>query len=89
VTFVLSGSGHIAGVINPPPKKKYQYWTGGKADGLFEDWFASADETPGSWWSFWLEWIKNLDNKTVKAKPVASNNPSLGEAPGAYVLERI
>ncbi len=89
VKFVLSGSGHIAGVVNPPAKKKYQYWTGGKADGVYEDWFAGADETPGSWWPFWLEWIKGLEGATVKAKPVADKGPSFGNAPGKYVQERI
>ena len=88
VKFVLSGSGHIAGVVNPPAKKKYQYWTGGKADGLYDDWFAGADETPGSWWPYWLEWIKSLEGATTSARPVGTKNSSLGDAPGTYVLER-
>lgn len=87
VKYVLSGSGHIAGVVNPPAKKKYQYWTGGKPENQFADWLASADETPGSWWPYWLEWIKGLDGAMVKSKPVAEK--SLGNAPGTYVLERI
>lgn len=53
VTYVLSGSGHIAGVVNPPDKGKYQFWTGGEAVGDFEDWVAGATETPGSWWPHW------------------------------------
>jgi polyhydroxyalkanoate synthase subunit PhaC len=89
VKYVLSGSGHIAGVVNPPAKNKYQYWTGGKADGAFDNWFASADETPGSWWPYWLQWIKSLESATVKAKLVKQPNPDLGNAPGSYVLERI
>jgi polyhydroxyalkanoate synthase subunit PhaC len=89
VKFVLSGSGHIAGVVNPPAKNKYQYWTGGKAEGSLDSWLEAADETPGSWWPYWLEWIKSLDAQTVKSKPVAGKTPDLGNAPGTYVLERI
>ncbi|MGL4405958.1 MAG: PHA/PHB synthase family protein [Notoacmeibacter sp.] len=89
VRYVLSGSGHIAGVVNPPAKKKYQYWTGYKPEGTYEDWFASATETPGSWWPFWLEWIKSLDAATVKARPAGKNNGSLENAPGSYVLVRV
>jgi polyhydroxyalkanoate synthase subunit PhaC len=89
VKFVLSGSGHIAGVVNPPAKMKYQYWTGGKAEGAFSDWLKAADETPGSWWPYWLEWIKNLDRNMTKARIAGSKNGSLGAAPGTYVLEQI
>jgi polyhydroxyalkanoate synthase subunit PhaC len=88
VKYVLSGSGHIAGVVNPPAKNKYQYWTGGKAEGEFQDWFATANENPGSWWPYWLGWIKGLAGETVKAKAVRQPTPSLGMAPGSYVLER-
>ena len=59
VRFVLSGSGHIAGVVNPPEQGKYQYWTGGKAGtGTLEAWLKKAKEHPGSWWPDWLDWIK-------------------------------
>jgi polyhydroxyalkanoate synthase subunit PhaC len=88
VKYVLSGSGHIAGVVNPPAKRKYQYWTGGKPVGKLEDWLAAADETPGSWWPYWLEWIKGLAGETVKARPVKEKSPDLGNAPGTYVLVR-
>ena len=58
VRFVMGGSGHIAGVVNPPgPKPKYQYWTGPRPAGDFEDWVARAEEHPGSWWPDWLAWI--------------------------------
>ena len=54
--FVLSGSGHIAGVVNPPNKVKYQYWTGGNAGtGSLEAWLEKATEHPGSWWPNWIE----------------------------------
>ncbi|RYG07699.1 MAG: alpha/beta fold hydrolase, partial [Caulobacteraceae bacterium] len=58
VTFVLAGSGHIAGVVNPPEKRKYQYWTGARPtdDISFDDWLATAKETPGSWWPHWQAW---------------------------------
>ena len=60
VKFVLSGSGHIAGVVNPPNKGKYQYWTGGKpGTGSLEAWLKKAKEHPGSWWPDWIEWIKS------------------------------
>ena len=52
VRFVMAGSGHIAGVVNPPAKKKYQFWSGSPADSLAE-WMAKATETPGSWWPDW------------------------------------
>ena len=54
--FVLSGSGHIAGVVNPPDKKKYQYWTGrGRRGADLDKWIATAKEHPGSWWPDWLD----------------------------------
>ncbi len=55
--FVLAGSGHIAGVVNPPGKPKYQYWTGGPPRGAFEAWLEAAKENPGSWWPDWLAWL--------------------------------
>ena len=59
VKFVLAGSGHIAGVVNPPSKTKYQYWTGDKPHGADLDaWIKSAKENPGSWWPDWLAWLK-------------------------------
>ena len=60
VRFVLAGSGHIAGVVNPPGKVKYQYWTGGKAGtaATSETWLEEGQEHPGSWWPDWFDWIK-------------------------------
>ncbi|WP_417669807.1 PHA/PHB synthase family protein [Roseibium sp.] len=86
VEYVLSGSGHIAGVVNPPDRNKYQYWTGGKPEGRLEDWLDKADENPGSWWPHWDSWIRSLDDQTVKArKPGAYRMKVLGDAPGSYV----
>jgi len=68
VKFVLSGSGHIAGVVNPPDKQKYQYWTNGAVKGSYEDWVAGAKETPGSWWPHWQAWIEELESERVPAR---------------------
>lgn len=87
VRYVLSGSGHIAGVINPPAKNKYQYWTGGEPRGRYEDWVAEATETPGSWWPNWQEWIESLSDERVAPPGMGSKTyPSLCDAPGTYVL---
>ena len=89
VRYVMAGSGHIAGVVNPPYKPKYQYWTGGKPDGAFEDWVAAAKETPGSWWPHWLEWMKENCSEMVPARePGGGKLPAIGEAPGEYVKIR-
>ncbi|GGB54772.1 class I poly(R)-hydroxyalkanoic acid synthase [Roseibium aquae] len=90
VDYVLSGSGHIAGVVNPPHKNKYQYWTNGAPVGQIEDWIANAEEHPGSWWPHWDAWIREKDATLVKArKPGAYRMKILGDAPGSYVMERI
>ncbi|CUB00121.1 PHA/PHB synthase family protein [Pannonibacter indicus] len=86
VDYILSGSGHIAGVINPPARGKYQYWTGGKPEGTYEDWLKTAEEHPGSWWPHWDAWLRQQDGSTVKArKPGAHRVKILGDAPGTYV----
>jgi polyhydroxyalkanoate synthase len=90
VQFVMSGSGHIAGVVNPPALNKYQYWSGGKPVGDFDAWVAAAKETPGSWWPHWHAWISGLDDRQATArKPGARGMPILGDAPGTYVTVRI
>jgi len=88
VTYVMAGSGHIAGVVNPPDKNKYQYWTGGPVKGEFEDWAAKAKETPGSWWPHWHEWIKAEDDRMVPARKTGGTMNSIEEAPGSYVRVR-
>lgn len=89
VQYVMSGSGHIAGVVNPPSAKKYQFWTGEKPEGSFDDWVAKANETPGSWWVHWHAWIEQQNNQRVKARKVAAKSKSLGNAPGEYVRVRV
>lgn len=88
--FILAGSGHIAGIVNPPAKQKYQFWTGGPAEGTLEEWMETATEHPGSWWPYWLEWLKQQDPGVVKArKPGGDKLTPLCDAPGTYVRERI
>ena len=92
IRFVLAGSGHIAGVVNPPAAGKYQYWTGPADAGSLEDFVAVAQEHPGSWWSDWIEWIKGQNPARVKASgarlPGSKSNPAIEDAPGRYVMLR-
>jgi polyhydroxyalkanoate synthase len=90
VRFVLTGSGHIAGVVNPPAKKKYQYWTGGPPVGSLEGWLKSAKEHPGSWWLDWQAWLERLDNTRVKRRrrPGGAKLKPIEKAPGSYVMAR-
>ena len=90
VEYVMGGSGHIAGVINPPKAGKYQYWTGGKPEGSFEDWLAEATEHPGSWWPHWQAWLESHGTeKRVAARAIGGGKfQPLCDAPGTYVMER-
>ncbi|MBB3019360.1 polyhydroxyalkanoate synthase [Microvirga lupini] len=89
VHYVLAGSGHIAGVVNPPSKPKYQFWTGGAVEGELEDWVKQATETAGSWWPYWFEWIKAQAPKMVAARePGGGKLEALCDAPGTYVLAK-
>ena len=88
VKYVLAGSGHIAGVVNPPAAGKYQYWTSEKstADSL-EAWLETAQEHAGSWWPHWREWLGSLDPEEVPARQVGTADfPPLEDAPGSYVM---
>ena len=89
VRFVLSGSGHIVGVVNPPSKNKYQYWIGGKPDGDLDGWLAQAKENPGSWWPDWLAWLRKINKTEVPArKPGGGKLKPIEDAPGSYVKVR-
>ena len=90
VKYVLSGSGHIAGVVNPPSLGKYQYWTNETiTDISLMDWIKGAQEHKGSWWPDWREWLGNLDSEQVPARSVGSEAlPPLQDAPGSYVRVR-
>jgi polyhydroxyalkanoate synthase subunit PhaC len=86
IHFIIAGSGHIAGVINPPAAKKYQYWTNDKLPPTVEEWQAGAVEHPGSWWGDWDKWLSKLSGKKVPArKPGSGKLKVLGDAPGTYV----
>jgi poly[(R)-3-hydroxyalkanoate] polymerase subunit PhaC len=89
VRFVLAGSGHIAGVVNPPVKEKYGYWTGGPPTGNLETWIAGAQEHPGSWWPDWFAWVKAQDPAEVPARePGGGKRKPIEDAPGSYVRVR-
>lgn len=88
-TFLLAGSGHIAGVVNPPAAGKYQYWTGDSAAASLDAFIAGASETKGSWWPHWLTWLRGHGDATVPATgarlPGGKGNPAIEDAPGRYV----
>jgi polyhydroxyalkanoate synthase subunit PhaC len=90
--FVLAGSGHIAGVVNPPALQKYQYWTNENAVTSLEEFIAGASETKGSWWPDWLNWLNAHSAKTVKADgariPGGGKRKAIEDAPGRYVKTR-
>ncbi|SES31660.1 polyhydroxyalkanoate synthase [Tranquillimonas rosea] len=87
-TFVLSESGHIAGIVNPPSKKKYGHYTNGDWSGTPEDWRVAADFHEGSWWPFWLDWLKKRSGRQVDARvPGEGDVEILAPAPGTYVVE--
>lgn len=90
VKYVLSGSGHIAGVVNPPAAGKYQYWTNDNIkDVKLADWLKNATEHKGSWWPDWLQWLEQLDPERVPARPVGTAElPPIEDAPGSYVKVR-
>ncbi|MBS0238976.1 MAG: class I poly(R)-hydroxyalkanoic acid synthase [Proteobacteria bacterium] len=88
VEFVLAGSGHIAGVVNPPEKVKYQYWTGGKAMMSVATWEASATEHPGSWWPYWIDWLSQQSGGWVPGRVPGAKLGAIEDAPGSYVKAR-
>ncbi len=86
VTFVLAGSGHIAGVINPPGEKvKYQYWTNDKKAATLEAWFENAKEHPGSWWPHYADWLAKQSGDKVAARTPGAKLGTIEDAPGGYV----
>jgi polyhydroxyalkanoate synthase subunit PhaC len=90
VKYVLSGSGHIAGVVNPPSANKYQFWTNDRIkDVSLADWVKSAEEHKGSWWPHWREWLASVDAEEVPARAVGTESlPPIENAPGSYVRVR-
>jgi polyhydroxyalkanoate synthase len=86
VTFMMAGSGHIAGVINHPNARKYQHWTNPALPPTVEAWMAGAVEHPGSWWPDWAEWLKARSGGQVPARdPAKGPLKPLEDAPGSYV----
>jgi polyhydroxyalkanoate synthase subunit PhaC len=90
VKYVLSGSGHIAGVVNPPASGKYQYWTNDNTkDVTLADWIKGAEEHKGSWWPDWRQWLETIDPEQVAAREVGTAAlPAIEDAPGSYVRVR-
>ncbi len=92
VRFLLAGSGHIAGVINPPAAMKYQYWACDEVQSTLDDFVAKAKETKGSWWPDWRGWIEGVDSRTVPVKggrqPGKGRLKAIEDAPGRYVKGR-
>ena len=90
--FVLAGSGHIAGVVNPPAAQKYQYWVNDRPLKSLDAFVEGATEHKGSWWPDWLGWLKKQDPATVKAAgariPGKGKLKPLEDAPGSYVKAR-
>ena len=91
-SFVLAGSGHIAGVVNPPAAGKYQYWTNPGETGSLAAFTAGAQEHKGSWWAHWAAWLRNQDPAQVPAKgkrvPGGKGDRVIEDAPGRYVRTR-
>ena len=92
VKFVLAGSGHIAGVVNPPVQMKYQYWTNEGEPTTLEEFIEGATETKGSWWPDWIQWLTAKGKTQVAAKggriPGEGSLEALDTAPGSYVKTR-
>lgn len=88
-TFVLSESGHIAGIVNPPTKNKYGHYTNPEAGLTADDWRASADKHAGSWWPLWDAWLSKKSGKRIAARqPGDEDHPVLAPAPGTYVIAK-
>ncbi len=86
VEFVLAGSGHIAGVVNPPDKIKYQYWTAPKAAAdTLEEWMGMSKEHPGSWWPHWADWLAKQSGPKIEPREPGATNGVIEDAPGSYV----
>jgi polyhydroxyalkanoate synthase len=87
--FILGGSGHNAGTINPPAAKKHGYWTNPAMPADAESWFKAAKRNEGSWWPEWAAWLKERSGGDVAARAVENGPlPVLEAAPGSYVRVR-
>ncbi len=92
IEFVLAGSGHIAGVVNPPEAGKYQYWTSDAPTESLQAFIDGATEHPGSWWPHWIDWLRAQHSAQVQAKgrrkPGGKGDSVIEDAPGRYVATR-
>ena len=91
-TFVLSASGHVAGVVNPPASKKYHYWENNTIDQSdhADDWFEKAKQHDGSWWVHWHKWMKDYAGEQVAARvPGKGKLKVIEPAPGRYVKRKL
>ncbi|ESQ89575.1 poly(R)-hydroxyalkanoic acid synthase [Asticcacaulis sp. AC460] len=87
VTYMLAGSGHIAGVVNHPAAQKYMHWLNDAHPDTLEEWLEGATEHPGSWWPHWAGWLGKQSGKKIAARdPSKGEFKVLGDAPGTYVL---
>ncbi len=87
--FVLSGSGHIAGMVNPPVANKYGFWTNDKLPARAEEWLKAAKQHEGSWWTDWRSWLTTYQGREVAARhPGKGKLKALEAAPGTYVRVR-
>ena len=92
VRFVLGGSGHIAGIVNPPSANKYGYWVNpaAKLPETAEAWFEGAQQHPGSWWTDWQAWVTGHDATQVEPRdPAKGKLKALEDAPGSFVKARV
>lgn len=88
--FLLSGSGHIAGAINPPQQKKYNYYSSADIADTPAEWFKNAKEESGSWWPHWEKWLRQHSGNKVAARRVGENGlKGIEAAPGSYVRARL
>ncbi|MEO9969501.1 MAG: class I poly(R)-hydroxyalkanoic acid synthase [Hyphomonadaceae bacterium] len=85
--FVLSGSGHIAGVVNHPDANKYEHWINKELPDTADEWIEGAEEIKGSWWPAWHKWLKKKSGKKIPARKLPKK--TYGDAPGTYVRRRL
>ena len=86
--FVLSGSGHVAGVVNPPAKKKYYHFVNDKIVEDHDKWLAKAEKHEGSWWTDFDAWLSPQSGKKVPARQIKEGDKKLPNAPGSYVKKK-
>jgi len=89
VRFTLGGSGHIAGIVNPPSANKYWYWTNDELRDTADEWLSTAEKQPGSWWSDWSAWIAAFGGEKVPARAPGGGLGIIEDAPGSYASLRL